>query len=709
MAAGLPLGGKVEIEFTAGVWTDISADVEPDPFTIRKGRSSEFSAPAAGTLDGLRLNNTTGVYTPLSQVLVDGVTPNPYYPNVMPRKRIRYSNTPSGVRFLGYIKGWPPFVDQDGTSWVIISATDRQDQLSRIILTTPIAQEIAASVPARYWPMGDTVGSSSALELAGGSPLTMSGATNPVAFGSAGPLSGDGTSVTFAPSASRVGQLLDAPIDVDITAFTWEAVINVGAWPAWAPGIVNVMGLASTIGLAFTFQIYSNGSLCVADTSSQTSIPVNILDGGWHHIAVTRSGNSLTIYSDGVGYTVVTPNAATRATHMIVGDYLLAQDYSPLVSSRFPGRVAQIALYSRALSATEILGHAAAVSGYYGDTSDKRIARWLGFGGLTSADWSLDTGKAIVATYPQAGKDIVSACQDIAVTEGGGSAFYVGVDGRARFTSRQYRKPGSPVMTIDAEADLDGGSYAPSFDEMTLVNSTTGIRAAASGTLTTQTVRNAASIAAFGISMDPGGTTSYATTDSDVLALAQYDVAANGRPGFRLPQVGIDFVTATASLYAALGAVQLGSRIRVTNLPPSMAPASQVDLIVEGWAETVSASSYHVVFDTSPADNPFRASYDDAVYGTYQAQGQTLTATITASATSLQISTTAGLPTFTTAAGVYPMEITLGQEIVVLTAAPSSAASPQTFTVSRGTNGTRAAAQAIGSPVALWPLLTYTL
>jgi hypothetical protein len=84
---------QVEVEFTAGVWTDVSADVDLSAgINIRYGRTSEFSDPSTATCD-LQLANHLGRYTPFSQLLADGVTVHPYYPNVVPRKRVRVAFT----------------------------------------------------------------------------------------------------------------------------------------------------------------------------------------------------------------------------------------------------------------------------------------------------------------------------------------------------------------------------------------------------------------------------------------------------------------------------------------------------------------------------------------------------------------------------------------------------------------------------------------
>jgi hypothetical protein len=250
--------------------------------------------------------------------------------------------------------------------------------------------------------------------------------------------------------------------------------------------------------------------------------------------------------------------------------------------------------------------------------------------------------------------------------------------------------------------------YAPSVDELTLLNQTTGSRATLSGTQTTQTYIDAASQAQYGTTVD-AGFSSYATSDADVLQVAQWRVANNAYPAFRLRQVAVDLMTAANSLYTALASVEIGSRIRITNLPNVAGPASQVDLIVEGYTETPSTDSYKVVFDATPADNPAVGLWSDTNYGLWQAGSSTLNSSLTAGGTTVVIATSSG-PTWSTTSGDYPLTIKVNEEVIRLNSAPGGSTSPQTFTgVTRGVNGTVAVAQASGSAVDVYQTATFGL
>jgi len=64
---------------------------------------------------------------------------------------------------------------------------------------------------------------------------------------------------------------------------------------------------------------------------------------------------------------------------------------------------------------------------------------------------------------------------------------------------------------------------------------------------------------------------------------------------------------------------------------------------------------------------------------------------------------------FTVDATAYPLKIIVGAEIMTVTAAPASAVTPQTLTVTRGVLGTTAAAQVVGTAVQVYQPVTYAL
>ncbi len=695
---GSPPLQRWEIEFTAGVWTDVTADVEfifASPPQTHYGRTSQYSQPGPAS-ETLALRNPLGRYTPQRQVLTDGVTPHPFWPNVTARKRLRRSYTVGGVtfyRFFGYVKGFPPSLYSGVLPVVPITATDRMDQLSRVKLRSPIAQEITQDSPLAVWPLTDDVGSvSAASQPSAAYPMLKAPTASGVGtFGDVGPGFGDGTGLTV-----TTGQALQATLPVTLSTFTLEIYVNVVALPT---GTVTLIGSG-----AFGNNVFLDSTGSVNGWSSPLSL------NNWHHVALASAAGAASgdLYVDGVNVHHYITGAPSN-----VDNRVMIGDWGNTALSALNMHIGYAAVQQTQLSAARISGHAQAVNGYSGDSTDARVARWLLRASVDTADQTLDAGQTTVGTYPQPGKDVPSACQDMATTEGG--VFWVRWDGKARLANRRFRDSATPVLVLDASvpALLDPDVWDPAFDETTLVNTSTVTRSAESGTLTTQTYTDPVSAAPppTGFGESDADVTTYTLSDQDALNLAQAQVAGNAYPAFRLNQLAVNFHAATTNLYPQLGAMEIGSLIQIINVPPAAAPTGTIYLFAEGWNEYPTPNTYRVLFDTTQVVT-WRIKLNDATYGPLGCAGQTLNTALTNSPApvSVVIATSGTNPTFTTVAGEYPMNIKIGEEVITLTAAPGGSTSPQTFTgCLRGQQGTPVAAQAAGSTVSLFPATALAL
>jgi hypothetical protein len=134
---------KVRVAFTTDplsstpTWTDISQYARA--MTFRRGRNHELDRIEAGSLR-LRLNNRDRRFDP-------SFTAGPYYPNVLPLKRVRLSaiwQTVEYFLFDGFIEDWPQTWKGVKDAEVVLSAVDAFTYLSRLDISA------GAGWPAEY-------------------------------------------------------------------------------------------------------------------------------------------------------------------------------------------------------------------------------------------------------------------------------------------------------------------------------------------------------------------------------------------------------------------------------------------------------------------------------------------------------------------------------------------------------------------------------
>lgn len=164
----------------------------------------------------------------------------------------------------------------------------------------------------------------------------------------------------------------------------------------------------------------------------------------------------------------------------------------------------------------------------------------------------------------------------------------------------------------------------------------------------------------------------------------------------RYPTVRVD-LRDDPHLIADVLALDIRHRIRLTDLPPFL-PPGPVDLLVEGYVERIGLLTWDIEYTCVPASPWDVATADDPVFGRVGTDGAQLAADVGPDETMLLVTTTAG-PLWTTDAGDFPFRIELGGEVATVVSVSGNSA-PQTFTVSRATNGVRKA-HAAGTEIRL--------
>ena len=161
--------------------------------------------------------------------------------------------------------------------------------------------------------------------------------------GSTGSYSFDGSNDTI-----NIGNSLDGMLTGDFSFTTWAYMPN-----ATSSSNKTIICKPATTSWAnpyhsFTIQ-HTGGNIDFQTNNGSTNVNIDLACGqGWHHIAVTKSGTTFTLYIDGTTSESQTiANTAWGTQDWIIGN-------TPYNSRYFDGKIDDMAFWSRALTATEI-------------------------------------------------------------------------------------------------------------------------------------------------------------------------------------------------------------------------------------------------------------------------------------------------------------------------------------------------------------------
>jgi len=138
----------------------------------------------------------------------------------------------------------------------------------------------------------------------------------------------------------------------------------------------------------------------------------------------------------------------------------------------------------------------------------------------------------------------------------------------------------------------------------------------------------------------------------------------------RFPQVTVNLAGAPASIEAA-ASVDVGSRIQISN-PPVWLPPDTLDLLCQGYSETLDQRSWTITYNCTPY-GPFNvATEGDALYNRADTDGCELAEALTTTETAADVLTTSG-PVWTTDAAEFPFDVRAAGEVMTVTNCTSAA------------------------------------
>jgi hypothetical protein len=686
MATGLPDSTTIEIEFTDGVWTDVTSlvNVGAGAITRKVGRSTQLDTISAGSLS-FTLDNPDGRFTPDNAL-------STYYPNVVEGKRVRWKVTEASTtytRFTGWTTQWVPEINGASASVVSVNATDALGHLSPQQMWGLPETEMRSDSPVLYYtldhpsdsyyvPFYSAVGGPSlnyrksgkdgSLELSGGKGAPYDGLTCPKWVMAS---TSDWSPYLYTKNA----------LSEDLYEWTIELAIQPNQ------SYSNNLGVLSYVPEVSVF-IDIDGYVQVQAGGPALESGFSVFDGKQHLITIVSkksgSGSKVSLYVDNLGetdyYTSSDLKPLSKGGTLVVGSAYRSSDYdfnNPATQRyllNYSGEISHVAIYDKALSDSKIAAHNRAFDAYYGSTifeATTAIANWTGVNITQESGYGFQKVDAIDPTDKKA-LDVLAF-----VSAGDGGVIYDDGDGLYARAGEKL-KPPTVKLSLDVEADLDGS--------VTLTRSTTDDVAGATVSSYSQSAtyvnrEQAAAIGTFGTAEAPN------LDQLELLAIASNIVAVSNNHRLTAGQASFDLANANSDKYADTLTLKIGDRVRLTNLMSEQFGRTYLDAYVQGWSESLNSQGYTFTFDLDAADVPSEAHFDDDTYGrfTASADGMILTSTITSSATSITV-TTKGVsqPSLTTLAGSYPLDLDINGERVTVVSAPASSASPQTLTVTRG-------------------------
>jgi PKD repeat protein len=194
---------------------------------------------------------------------------------------------------------------------------------------------------ARLWRLGELSGTASGDDVSGGSGGPFEGRYVLGQPGVLGPLGNT--------AASFDG--LSGGLAVPGPALASNATLE--GWFRWRAGVGTLRDHTGSGGWLLAFNRDGSVAYRLGGQGLTTSLPIGaVRDGEWHHIAAAKSGAAAALYIDGeVVHSSATGAGSTPATSPW---HIMRNGTNPAFSE---GEADEVALYTRALSASEIRGH----------------------------------------------------------------------------------------------------------------------------------------------------------------------------------------------------------------------------------------------------------------------------------------------------------------------------------------------------------------
>lgn len=604
------------------------------------------------------------------------------------------------VRGVGYVSEWPPRWDLSGNDQYVQLVADgvlRRLGQGAAPARSALTRGLAAGNNEAYWAMEDTSGATSFAEASGGRPLSINSVDLvDVAGATQDGLNGSQTLAKLSTGARLSGTVPDhtsTEWTVKFVCYLVSASTTDTPLCEWyTTGDPATWRITITAADELRLQAFDPLGNALAAFDLTQAVPLNT----WLMIeacAAQSGGNvvySISYANDAIGgggasATDAGTVAAVRAIQFgasVLGSDLNGTSLGHLCiraeSLGLLGSLDDLFMHMAAEKATTRMSQLAADAG---------VSLLFVAGGARS-DRTPDLGTQAVGKFLEALRD----CED---TDGG--ILFEHRWEPALAYIQQYRMYNqTAVLALDYAAFHIAPPFDPTDDDQRTRNDVTVKRTGGSSARIQDTVSISDPNVGVGRYEEQVELPLY--RDSDAFQHASWRVHRGTVDELRFPQVGLN-LAATPALIPSWLRCDVGRRVTISN-PPADLPPDQIDLLIEGYTETLGEATWDVVLNCSPARPLTVVKLNDSTLGRLSPDGATLSSSVTTTGTSLSVATPAGKPLWTTSGAVMPFDLEIGGERITVTAI-AGAASPQTFTVTRSVNGV-VKAHSSGAVVRLW-------
>lgn len=609
------------------------------------------------------------------------------------------------IRMCGEVPAWPPTRDLSGNdNYVSIApagVTRRMDAGNKP-QDSAIRRFIHASDPLECWPLTDGVDSKTAKSMLGGPDMVLERGPLSVPPTWMGGSLADWCEPVLAARPDTVGGLIGATPRVASVGASWSVDLFLsGGGPAASTRFIVYDAGAGT---AVDNQVSLDGIL-TGDLDQLTLIrnseafddedagsaellanisPIGVFDDRPHHLRVTVTPGATSgwsVYIDG----------ALRASGSITGIRVKPVSRILLGWGHIDGLTGSDRAFGY-LTYWDDAGPTAAeiwnaFMGFQGERAGDRIERLATEAGYTASIAGALTHQQPMGIQGQA--KLLDLLNEAATTNFG----YV-LDARDRTEvihrggSTLWNQP--PALVLDYSAGVIGAPFRPVDDDKLTENDVSVKRAY--GSVPARQVLETGDLS---VQDPPNGVGRYdkeytysLATDAQAVQVAAMRLHLGTYAGVRYTRITLNLANERVfQMIDDILRIDVGDTIRLTDLPADHGP-DPVDVLVLGYQETAGPDEWSVTFNCAPAEPWTAGVIGSTQYGRLDTDGSKLTSAVTASATTVPVTTTSGARWVDSATypGEFPFDVRTGGEVMRVTGI-SGTSTAQTFTVVRAVNG----------------------